>query len=122
MARLGEAWPLKQRALAFRSHQPYRRGMPSYRTELRSLRNLISEADSLVSTASLPENRTARCREVLRSALALTDDLLTQSTPSGLARQLGAKGGRTTAKKGSEYFRQLAAKRTTFGGGRPSGS
>jgi hypothetical protein len=90
--------------------------MPQYRTELRSLKRLISEADTIVSTTDLPENRTARCRELLRSALALTEDLLTTTTT---AKDMGRKGGRQTAKKGSEYFRQLAAKRQIHGGGRP---
>jgi hypothetical protein len=87
--------------------------------ELSALRNLISEADQVLETCpSLPENRTARCRELLASALALTADLLKQAkTPSAVA--LGRKGGRASAQKGSDYFRKLAAKRKTHGGGRP---
>jgi hypothetical protein len=34
----------------------------------------------------------------------------------------GRIGGRKTAKRGPEYFRQIAAQRKTFGGGRPKGS
>ena len=52
------------------------------------------------------------------SALALTDDLIGQTKMSPAA-VLGRKGGSTTAKRGSEYFRQLAAKRKTRAGGRP---
>lgn len=100
----------------------YREGMASQRTELMTLKNLISETDQLLATLPLlPENRTARCRELLTSALALTDDLLKQAkqakTPSAVA--LGRKGGLVSAKKGSDYFRRLAAKRKTHGGGRP---
>jgi hypothetical protein len=93
--------------------------MASERTELATLKNLISEADRLLATLPpLPENRTARCRELLTSAIALTDDLLKQAkTPSAVA--LGRKGGLVSAKKGSDYFRRLAAKRKTHGGGRP---
>jgi hypothetical protein len=50
----------------------------SNRIELLSLKKLLSEADLILSTTEVPENRTARCRELLRSALALTDDLLSQ--------------------------------------------
>ena len=89
------------------------------RTELAALKNLISEADQLLeSLPPLPENRTARCRELLASALALTADLLKQAkTPSAVA--LGRKGGKVSAQKGSDYFRRLAAKRKSHGGGRP---
>jgi hypothetical protein len=89
------------------------------RTELAALKNIISEADQLLETIPpLPQNRTARCRELLASAIALTDDLLKQAkTPSAVA--LGRKGGSVIAKRGSDYFRKLAAKRKTHGGGRP---
>jgi len=89
------------------------------RSSIRTLRNLISETDLLISTTTpLPENRSARCRELLRAALALTDDLLKQAkTPA--AAILGKKGGAEMAKRGPEYFRQLAAQRKTRAGGRP---
>ena len=66
----------------------------------------------------LPEYRTARCRELLRTALALTDDLIKQAKLPAAAI-LGRKGGSVTAKRGSAYFRKLAARRKTYGGGRP---
>jgi hypothetical protein len=53
--------------------------MASHRTELGTLKKLLSEADLILSTTDLPQNRTARCRELLRTALALTDDLLSQA-------------------------------------------
>jgi hypothetical protein len=41
---------------------------------------MIEETDLLLETApELPENRTARCRELLRAALALVDDLAQQT-------------------------------------------
>ena len=55
---------------------------------------------------------------MLSAALSLTDDLLSQDRMKPAAI-LGKKGGTTTAKRGSEYFRQLAAKRKTRAGGRP---
>ena len=92
--------------------------MATNRTELATLKNLLSEADLILSTTELPEGRAVRCRELLRSALALTDDMLT-SAKIPAAAVLGRKGGSQTAKRGSDYFRQLAAKRKTLGGGRP---
>jgi hypothetical protein len=92
--------------------------MASNRTELQSLKRLIAEADLILSTTALPENRTAKCREFLRAALALTDDLISQAKLPAAAI-LGRKGGSVTAKRGSAYFRKLAARRKTHGGGRP---
>ena len=92
--------------------------MASSRAELTTLRKLISEADLIQSTTDLPQGRTARCRELLASALALSDDLLSHVKASPAAA-LGRKGGSVTAKRGSDYFRQLAARRKSHGGGRP---
>ena len=92
--------------------------MPSNRAELGTLKNLLTETDHILATVELPENRTARCRELLKAALALTDDLISQDKMPA-ARALGRKGGAAIAKRGSEYFRQLAAKRKTRSGGRP---
>ena len=50
--------------------------MPSDRASLEALKNIIAEVELLLSTTTpLPENRTPRCLELLRAALALTDDL-----------------------------------------------
>ena len=92
--------------------------MASHRTELTALKKLLSETDLILSTTALPENRTARCRELLRTALALTDDLISQAKLPAAAI-LGRRGGSVTAKRGSAYFRKLAARRKTHGGGRP---
>src|ERR1039457_2396883 len=94
--------------------------MPSDRASLQALKNLLTETDLLISTiAPLPENRTPRALELLRAALALTDDLLKQ-TGETAAAIMGHKGGSSTlAKLGSDHFRQLAARRKTRAGGRP---
>ena len=93
--------------------------MGSNHQELTALKNLLSQADRILETApALPENRTAACRELLGTALALTDDLIKHSsTPAAL---MGSKGGSATAKRhGPEHYRQMAARRKTHGGGRP---
>jgi hypothetical protein len=94
--------------------------MASDRRSLEALKSLIAQADQILETApALPQNRTVAARENLRAAIALTDDLLSQSkmTP---AAALGHKGGSTTARKlGAEHYRRMAAARKTRGGGRP---
>jgi hypothetical protein len=85
------------------------------RNDLKSLRNLIVQAQSLLSTTTLPEGRSQRAHELLTAAVALADDLLEQSP----AATLGAKGGKETAKRGPDYFRKIASKRKNFKGGRP---
>ena len=85
------------------------------KNDLKALRNLISEAQNLLTTTTLPEGRSQRAHELLTAAVHLADDLLEQNP----AATLGAKGGKETAKRGSEYFRKLAAKRKEFKGGRP---
>src|SRR5712692_16369 len=94
--------------------------MPTDRSSLLVLRDLIADTDITLETIpDLPQNRTAHCRENLRAALALAEDLIKQqrTTP---AASMGHKGGISTmAKFGSEHFRQLAAKRKVRAGGRP---
>ncbi|MBM3810249.1 MAG: hypothetical protein FJW20_01315 [Acidimicrobiia bacterium] len=94
--------------------------MPTERQSLQALKNIIAEVDLILETTpNLPQNRTGRSRELLRSALVLTDDLLKQDRMSPAAI-LGSKGGTATAEKlGSDHFRKLAAKRKTKAGGRP---
>jgi hypothetical protein len=89
--------------------------MAKPKTDLRALRNLISEADLILSTTMLPEGRATRCRELLQAAVALADHLLTVKA----AAVLGAKGGKSTAKRGPEYFSRIAGMRKTRAGGRP---
>ena len=53
--------------------------MPVDRRSLEALQNIIEEVDLLISTTvELPENRTGRCKELLRTAQALTKDLIAQ--------------------------------------------
>ena len=85
------------------------------KNDLKALRNLVAEAKSLLSTVQLPDARSERAEELLTSALFLADHLL-ETSPAAV---LGAKGGKQTAKRGSEYFRKIAAKRKTRAGGRP---
>jgi hypothetical protein len=94
-------------------------GMPSEKAQLAVLKRLISDADhSPVTTPELPGNRTAATREILTSALALTDNLLKHARMPAAAR-LGHRGGSTTSRlHGPEHYRKMAAKRKTCGGGR----
>jgi hypothetical protein len=92
--------------------------MESNKSELAALRNLLSQTHRILATADMPQDRTARCRELLRSAIAITDDLLRQ-TKLPAAAILGKRGGSVIAMRGSAYFRKLAARRKTHGGGRP---
>src|SRR5712691_6578494 len=97
--------------------------MPINRASLLALRELIADTDLTLETIpDLPQNRTAHCRENLRAALALADDLIKQRrmTATAAAATLGHKGGSTTARKlGSEHYRRMAAARKTRAGGRP---
>jgi hypothetical protein len=94
--------------------------MASDRASLVALRDLIADTDLTLETIpDLPQNRTAHCRENLRAALALADDLIKQQRMTAAA-VLGHKGGSTTAKRlGAEHYRRMAAARKTRGGGRP---
>jgi hypothetical protein len=83
--------------------------------ELEALRSLIQQSHELLEPLDLPEGRGARARELLSAAIALADDLVNTKP----AATLGAKGGSSTAKRGSDYYRQIAAKRKTNAGGRP---
>jgi hypothetical protein len=85
------------------------------RNDLKALRNLISEAQLILATTKLPEARSERAYELLTAAVDLADDLLAQSP----AATLGKKGGKVTAKRGSDYFRKIASMRKENKGGRP---
>jgi hypothetical protein len=85
------------------------------RADLKALRNMIAEADLILSTTILPEGRAERASELLGTAVKLADHLLTEKP----AAVLGAKGGKKTAERGPEYFKKIAAMRKTRAGGRP---
>ena len=74
---------------------------------------MIGEAQDILCTTVVPEERSQRADELLTAAHHLADNLLEKSP----AATLGAKGGKQTAKRGGEYFRQIAAKRKTHRGG-----
>ena len=92
--------------------------MTRKKNDLSALRGIVGAAHDLLRTTNLPEERSQRAYEFLTAALHLIDGLLEESP----AATLGAKGGKETAKRGSEYFRQIAAKRKTRAGGRPKKS
>jgi hypothetical protein len=94
--------------------------MASDRASLVALRELIADTDLTLETIpNLPQNRTAHCRENLRAAIALADDLIKQSKMTAAA-VMGHKGGSTTARKlGVDHYKRMAAARKIHGGGRP---
>jgi hypothetical protein len=59
-----------------------------------------------------------RARTNILAALGMLDDVI-EGGKGIAASQLGQLGGSVTAKRGPDYFRQLAARRKTHGGGRP---
>jgi hypothetical protein len=84
--------------------------MPVDKASLQALKNILTEIDLLVSTSPqpMPQNRTPRCLELTRAALALTDDIMKQ-TRTAPAVVLGHKGGSTTSKRhGVEHYRKMA--------------
>jgi hypothetical protein len=89
--------------------------MTPRRNDLQALRNMIAEAQRIISTMTLPEKRSERASELLSAAVSLADELLTVSP----AATLGKKGGKETAKRGPEYFRKIASMRRERKGGRP---
>ena len=76
---------------------------------------MIAEAELILTTTTLPQGRAERAQELLGAAVKLADHLLTEK-PAAI---LGKSGGLVTAARGSEYFRQIAAKRKKRAGGRP---
>ena len=44
---------------------------------------------------------------------------VTRPHPGEAAAAMGRKGGKSTAKRGKDYFRKIAAMRKSFKGGRP---
>jgi hypothetical protein len=85
------------------------------RSDLKALRNMIAEAETILSTTNLPQGRAERACELLGTAVKLADHLLTEKP----AAVLGAKGGKKTAERGPDYFRKIASMRKAHRGGRP---
>ena len=64
----------------------------SIRDSVESLKNMLGQVDLILSTTvPLPDNRTARWRELLAAALALADDLPKQKGTASVAA-LGSEG------------------------------
>jgi hypothetical protein len=94
--------------------------MPSDKKSIEAIQSILSEVELLIATTDpLPENRTTCALDLLRTAQALTGDLLKQQRmPAAVA--LGHKGGSVTAKRhGVEHYRKMAEARKTYAGGRP---
>jgi hypothetical protein len=84
--------------------------------DLRALQRMISQAELVLATIPNPHPSIARSRELLKAASGLSEDLATRP-PESVA--LGAIGGKITAKRGPEYFAEIAAMRKVRAGGRP---
>jgi hypothetical protein len=85
------------------------------RADLKALRNMIAEAETILTTTTLPQGRAERACELLGTVVKLADHLLTEKP----AAVLGAKGGKKTAELGPDYFRKIASMRKTRSGGHP---
>lgn len=88
------------------------------RSDLRALKSLIDQAYLIVSTEPIPRGGIESARENLDAARRLAKVLLMKPETSAAA-ELGKIGGKKTAERGPEYFRDIAAKRKTRAGGRP---
>jgi hypothetical protein len=89
--------------------------MPSKRPDLHTLKRLLKELERILKMEPLPRGISERSQELLESIAALTDDLIERAP----AAVLGQLGGKTTAKRGSEYYAKIADLRKTRAGGRP---
>ncbi len=78
------------------------------RTDLRALRNMIDEANLLLTTTELPEGRSRRACELLGTALKLADHLLTESPAVTLGKLGGQKIALREDRTTSENSRQSA--------------
>ena len=61
----------------------------------------------------------AGCRWRKKEKQTAKQKKLYKAMAKGRAALIGALGGKKTSKRGSAYFRRIAAKRKKFGGGRP---
>lgn len=105
----------EQQAVAIVFSQCYGLLMARKTTDLKALHEMIEEAHDITRTVVLPDQRSRRLFEILSAALQLSAHLL--ETPP--AATLGAKGGKVTAQRGSDYFRKIAQMRKERKCGRP---
>ncbi len=98
---------------------------PTTRRDLKAIHRLVNQADLVLETIPNPHPSIPSARESLTAALALSKNLITRTAKKDIpqtAAEMGAKGGKKTAQRGPEYYRELAAKRKTRGGGRQKSS
>ena len=88
------------------------------RSDARALKNLVDQAWLIASSDPIPPGGIESLRENLDAARRLARQLLVKPTTIA-AKQLGSKGGKKTAERGPEYYKQIAAMRKTRAGGRP---
>jgi len=86
----------------------------------KALQNLIEQAYIIVSSDPMPPGGRERASELLSTAIRLSEALVASAKTRPAAAVLGARGGKSTAKRGPEYFRKIASMRKTKAGGRPS--
>jgi hypothetical protein len=53
--------------------------MSSNRATLDALKLVLSEADRIMTGTQFPENRDSHCRKLLKAALSLADELISQN-------------------------------------------
>ena len=81
---------------------------------LKAIRTRLLNIDKGLAVGAPPEI----LRNNLTVAIGMIDQLLLEDKLPA-ASQLGRLGGTVTAQRGPDYFRELAARRKTHGGGRP---
>ncbi len=89
------------------------------RSDVRTLKNLIQQAKLIADSEPFPRGGIASLRENLEAAWELVQLLLVKPTPESMAAELGKRGGQETAKRGPEYYSEIAGRRKTKAGGRP---
>ena len=83
-------------------------------TTLKIIRKHLLELDKAVAAGASADT----LRATIACAVDLVDELQ-RDAKLPAASQLGRRGGTVTAQRGPDYFRELAARRKTHGGGRP---
>ena len=87
--------------------------------QLSTLRSLILQAQHNLERIESAHSEVVRSRELLGAAVALVNDLI-EIKPAAV---MGAKGGRTTAKRmkkrDPDYYKRIAGMRKKRAGGRP---
>jgi hypothetical protein len=89
------------------------------RSDARTLKSLVDQAYLIVDSDPIPPGGIESLRENLGAARRLTRLLLAKPEMAAASR-LGTLGGKKTAERGPEYFKQIAAMRKTKAGGRPT--